>query len=224
MRHAEAHERLPLFVAHELDESERAEVEAHTRVCSECREWLKTYSWLSSSLADRSTSAEHPASLLLARMAAEPAAIEEVELRRLDEHLEGCPDCRRELRVAQNALTAAGHGTADGRSRVLAPMLRSRLAARVALAAALVVAIVGAAITFRPLSANDEVTFSHQTIRGTETLEAPRSLVATHLAVEDGSQVVLRASEVVALGDGFSVGSGGVLTVETGQTHDSQLP
>ncbi|MFQ5351317.1 MAG: zf-HC2 domain-containing protein, partial [Thermoanaerobaculia bacterium] len=51
-------------------------------------------------------------------------------------------------------------------------------------------------------------------LAGIQVIEAPGVLTANSIAIENGSEITLRAGEMVVLGDGFSIGSSASLGVE----------
>jgi glucose/arabinose dehydrogenase len=63
-------------------------------------------------------------------------------------------------------------------------------------------------------SSDLDLTISGATVTGTEVHRACDTLTATDVTVASGGDLTLRAGTLIALGDGFSVASGGSLTLE----------
>jgi hypothetical protein len=61
-----------------------------------------------------------------------------------------------------------------------------------------------------------------ENLDGQQVISADRSLSAASVQVASGAQITFRAGEVVALGDGFSVGPNTAFTVEIAHKPDSR--
>jgi hypothetical protein len=61
-------------------------------------------------------------------------------------------------------------------------------------------------------------------LRGTQVIDAPKSITATSMTIASGSNVALRAGESVAFGDGFSVGSDASFSVEITGSASARAP
>lgn len=106
MDHQEASRLLPDLLSGRLRDDRRAGLEAHLDECADCREWSETYDFLADALSgERETM--HPSSEQLAHLAVDDELLTAPERDRLAAHLEGCADCRRELRLSHGALAAA---------------------------------------------------------------------------------------------------------------------
>lgn len=239
MRHRDASDLLPRFVGGELNADERAGLEVHLAECDDCRDWVETWNLLvapsteSAAVEAAPHRPAHPTSDLLARSAVDRTAVSASDARLLDEHLAHCASCRGEMRLARAALTEAAQPESTDRGW-LGRLRESSLTGhrRLALAASVFFALFTAGVLYlaRPAvgpeadPALDEVEISEMKIRGTEVFQAPRSLLATAIEVVEGSDVIFRAGEVVALGNGFAVSSEASFTVDTGGSTPPEEP
>lgn len=224
MGHSQAVLKLPDYVAGELDAAARDAVERHAAGCPECRSWLDAYRTLATALGgDGGGAEEHASSEEVALLAVDPAGLEEARRDALEAHLSSCGGCRGELELALAALGRAA-GTAAAPAARPRPEASWRLA--VGLAAGLVLLVAVGSLFERaaaPQPPPAEFELAAESISGSRSFEAQRSIRASRVSIEDGSRVDLRAGEAVELGDGFSVGKGATLTVEIGGSS-SQRP
>ena len=197
------------YAAGRLDPPDRRRIESHLAGCPDCTSWLETYRVLVS-VVDR----RHPESERLARYALTPELLSEEQRASLGRHLEGCADCRREVELTQAAV-------ARGREASRQTALRRRAAAlsprpsRLALAASVTLLLLtGAALLFRASSGPDNGAASAQTLQGTQVLEAEHEILLAATEIATGADITVRAADVVALGEGFSLAADATLTIE----------
>ncbi len=245
MRHSEAIRHLPDLLTGTLTGDRQTETAEHLAGCDSCQGWAETYRFFSDALlAD--DAAEHPSSEQLAHLAVDAELLTEPERERLASHLEGCDECRRELRLSREALAGARQGPAA--TRLLPFRLVSRPAAlRLALAASLILAVAVTFVVSRRDGAGNEIAaapvaiaaappaaviariaavdraLAGNRLTGIQVIEASGAITASSVAIESGGDITLRAGEMVVLGDGFSIGSTATLGVEiTPRTSDEQ--
>ena len=218
IKHKTLQESLPAFAAGTLRKEQRLEFDQHVSTCAECREWLETYRLLETSLTPTEA---HPPADDLARFALQS------ELDGgLDAHLASCNDCRREIELSRSAVAFARDGT-DLQSASGRQAWRSAITGqRFAIAATLLLAVVS--IPFLTLrlareTARVDYDLSGKSLGGNQTITAENSIMATRTVIVPGAEVTLRAGEVVALGEGFSVGSGASLIIEIQNTASSRV-
>lgn len=219
MDHSEARELLETPLA-TLGGERGAALREHLAGCAECRDWQSDLRFLAQAL--KGPVNDHLSSEEIARRAVDPEDLTPFERARVDEHLEACRECHQELTLATGALTRARGGR--GRLSALAASAASAanavgahaLPLRWALAVGLIAAV-ALGFLFQGSPATDAAgvrSLSGGSLRGTQIIDAPRSIMATSVTIDRGSNVALRAGESVAFGDGFSVGSDASFSVE----------
>lgn len=237
MNHREAQRQLSDLLAGEVGDARRAELEAHLEECADCRDWSETWEFLSRAL-EAGHEAEHPSSEQLARLAVAAERLTAEESERLEAHLEECGDCRRELQLSRQAVTAARRGATVVPFRLRPP---SRATAwRLALAASLILAL---ALTFlvarpdgvgggpvtaavdpeigRPATESAPASAGEGVVEpAAVTTESP-SVVTADYSIDSGA-VTLRAAEMVVLGEGFAIGTSASLGVEVTKTASAE--
>lgn len=236
MKHDRAARQLPALLAGELSGERRAELDEHLRRCPECREWAATYGFLAGAL-EGGLVADHPSSEQMAQLAVDPELLTSPERERLLSHLEECAGCRQELEATREALDGARPAAAVvhlGRSWMPRPAaLRAALAAGLILALAVTLAVVRrdggpepAVVQAAPaappeplepaavVAGEPDRQVAGEQLSGRRLIEAPRVLTASSVALASGSDITLRAGEMVVLRDGFSAGAEATLGVE----------
>lgn len=225
MNHEQATRLLADFVAERLDREHRALVEAHLASCEDCDSWCRIYRTLADSLATETDleSLEHPSSELIAHFAVFPESLSHTEGAGIQNHLESCPDCLRQLQLSQTAVSRARRSVESWRE----PKGRSEsepsprpIWLKLAVAAGLCLAVIGiSALVYLRSSSDGAVReLSEMRLEGIQTIEADTSITAAQVEVEKGSQITFRAGERVTLGEGFSIGSDASFVVEITST------
>ncbi len=208
MHHLEASNLLTHYLSGDLRPGRRKEVEEHLAQCSECAEWVATYSLFTEALV------EHPPSLELARFALAPETLDPPSRESCAEHLKRCRECRGQLELVRQAASETRP------VRVPAPV-RSPTRRRVWVAlAASAVLVFGATFALRTTDRLPaDYVLANSTLRGDQTILADRSILVEATDVAPGAALKLE-SEVVAFGDGFSVKNGATLVVVTSASAD----
>lgn len=202
------------FMEHDLTPSQEESVAGHVENCPSCRAWCETFGALvsnpSSALADR-----HPSADSIARHVIAPESLDEERRQLLSSHLARCEPCREEA-----ALVAEGVKNELASYETPAPAMRRLMASRAVQLAASLLLLVGllASPLFRPTSEEPaaQMQIDGQLLEGERIIEAGVSVEVTDTEIALGSDVVFRAGDTVALGNGFSVAEGAVFSVETG--------
>ena len=250
MRHREASRQLVDLLAGDLSADRQSELAEHLEICEECRDWSETYGFLSDSLrAD--DEADHPSSEQLAHLAVDAESLTAPERGQLATHLEECDECRRELELSREALAAGREEPAVARLPLRLPSravaLRLALAASMALALGLAFianrsnsadhgppAVSDAQLPGRPVAGalgagqraaahgDQDRRLDEEDLVGTQVIEA-EGVLAANSNVQSGSDITLRAGEMVFLGDGFSIGSSANLGIEIAPRPNSDL-
>ncbi len=208
MRHLEASNLLTHYVSGVLRPERREDLEEHLIQCSECAEWVATYSLFTEALV------EHPPSLELARFSLAPETLDPPSRERCAEHVERCRECRDQLGLVRQAASETKP------VREPAPVrIPTRRRGWVALAACAILAL-GAtlALTTMDRSPADQV-LANSTLHGEQAILADRSILVEATELAPGAALKLE-SEVVAFGDGFSVKNGATLVVVTSESSD----
>jgi Putative zinc-finger len=206
MSHRDFESLLGEYAEGALDRAAVDRLEAHLADCDECREWLAAYRQLRAELACEPC----PAADLLAEYAVGAVPLAEVKRSRVERHLEACPDCRADLELVRAAVGAAR--PAHEQPRVPARHRRLAVAASVIL---VVAAAGGLILRERGLSGARG---------GYQVADVGERNLFFAGNVADGDTITLRASETVALGEGFSVGSGASLTIELASADARSKP
>ena len=197
------------YASSTLTAREETRFKAHLAGCEACRGWLETRQLL----VQEFSCARQAPSLLMARLAANDGTLDSTQRQHLEAHLEACDFCRRELEVSRKALRAAAKPVSAANPPARFGRLRPPSLA-VAIVASLVLILVAAGVWLRQGS---QVHLPLPSMEEAEVLEADRQLVLQDLRVEPGARLVARATESVVLADGFTVDSGGSLTIALGQ-------
>lgn len=189
MNHRDIRELLADFALGRLEGGQRDRIQEHLAGCSRCREWLATYELLGRALEARQA-ADHPRGEL-----AEWAVLDGELPEAASRHLAECPSCRSELERLREAISAARE------TRPREPAVRWASAAAVA-----VLLLAGSLLLFtRQPTATDQI-IRGGVLTGEQTFTG-RSIVASDVELQPGSRIVFEAGKMVALGDGFVVGS-----------------
>lgn len=207
------HDLEPSLLVHYVDGtlqgSDLIVVEAHLATCRDCSGWVESYRALEGAMRPQ----DHPTSLEIAQLAVDPTKIDSEESQHTLSHLVACRSCRQEFDLTREALAAGRALAEDERSRPQMFSALLRHPRRVAIAAGLLVGVLAVGFLLVDSGRRDR-SFTSGTIRGQEVIEAVDQLVIDNVEVANGGQLVARAKQSVALGDGFSVDSGGSLTIE----------
>ncbi len=222
MNHLEAQTRLVDLSEGTLKRSLRRETEAHVSECGECQDWLATRKLLNSECLMRPT---HPSSEQIALVALEPSSLSPEARGKLENHLDECKACRQEQKLTREALEKAkqpmdSDWSTSNQSAIRGAFQRNPVLVRVA---ALLAVLVGTGLLIRWEQLTEyETRISNLQIEGTKTIEVEGRLLASNVEVDRDSRLVLRAGDTVMLGEGFSVGNGASLVIETSSSTDSK--
>lgn len=222
MDHLEASSLLTGFVGGELEASERRALRRHLTECEECQVWVATSELLEALSPDQAlTEQHHPSSDELASFALAPETLDDLARRRLEGHVDGCSQCRHEaglvsasVREARDELAAEPSMSGSLVGSLAAAAARA-YQAPLRLAAAVILVVAAAWVGFASSRTPDELTLSNRVFSGEQTVSAGTSMVVGATEVSSGANVVLRSGQLIAIGDGFSVGPGATLTVST---------
>ncbi len=216
MNHRKARHHLVDLADGALSDERRGEVEAHVENCERCQGWLATYRVIE---ASTETSSPHPASDVLASYAVEPADLSEHAQAEVRTHMASCMTCATEYRLTREALVASRPDGVDwvpgrvpaGRERSMQPWAAAAL-----LAATLLLALV----LVGPEKAQ-VASLSDSVITGREVVQSEDRLLASNIQLAESSDLRLRAPQGVVLREGFSVGKGARLSIDTGEGVDA---
>lgn len=228
MEHLEASEQLTRFLDGDLDRSQRLEVEQHLGTCDECREWVAAYRLLSESLGGDSqpltttkVGAHHLESDELCAYALAAHTLSEPVREKCLRHLDSCPECWYEIDLVRTA-AATAEDAEPGRMRpqIVGNPSQGVSFSAVAWAAGLFLAV-GALIVVGGIGTPGSRQLTDSTLTGHTVVKARDSILVQKTRVEPGAELTLRTGNTVAFGDGFSIDSGGTLSVVVDNSHDS---
>lgn len=212
VNHREAVEAQTTKSLGELPEDELTELREHVASCDECRGWEQDYRLFAEAVE---STVEHLPAELLARQAVEPQTLTATERADVAGHLKVCTDCRRDLALTSEALSASEDDSMAQNSsqrRTTATTVSWRLA--VAASLILAIALGFRMITPQAVEDREERVLFAATLGGTQSVDSSGSITAQATKIESGSDVRFRAAESVALGEGFSIESGANFQIE----------
>jgi hypothetical protein len=195
----------------------------HLDLCKECTDWAETYRWFSAALI-KSAGAKHPTSDQLARYSVDFDRLVEPEQRLIEEHLDECRRCAREVGLTKSAVSGSSHahrllGFVPLRADAWSPIVRD------VVAASLVFTMLSIFFIYQARRPESDVRWISETrLSGSHVIEAGVSLDVGATTIESGSDITLRAGETVALGNGFSIGKDAHFTVEIVQDPQQIRP
>lgn len=201
------------FMENDLSPSRKESVAEHLEICPSCRDWCETFRALDSDPRSE-LAGYHPSADSIARYVIAPGSLHGERRRSLSSHLARCEQCRGEADVI-----------AEGVSNQLAsyepaPTMRGLAASRPLQIAASLLLLVGllASPLFRKSSEEPaaQTQVDGKLLEGQQVIEAGVRVEVTDTTIALGSDVVFRAGDTVALGNGFSIAEGAVFSVETG--------
>lgn len=208
--HRAARRLLPDYVSGRRQAQSQA-LEAHIADCLNCQGWVETYELLAAALG-ADTVQKHPDSSELSEFSLADSRLSDGARERVAGHLETCTACRHETELVRASVVESAEPDlilprpVTRRGRLLASV------GRLAVAATVVAMFGGWVIAKRWTRIPDEYRLTGRSILGLKAIEANRSIIVENTDVQVGSTLNLK-SPVVAIGEGFSVGTGASLVV-----------
>lgn len=200
------------FVENDLAPAQEERVAEHVARCPECQDWCEAFAVLDSDL--RASADRHPSADSIARYVIAPETLDEEKRQSLHSHLASCDLCRED-----EALVAEG---VDGKplgyeAQGVAMRLLTSRPLQIAASLLLLVGVLASPL-FRESSGQPaaQMQVDGQLLEGQRVIEAGVRVEVTDTAVALGSDIVFRAGDTVALGNGFSIAEGASFSVETG--------
>lgn len=224
MDHAEATILLADAARDQLPPKKADALRRHLSECPECAESLKVCQLLSYALSTASDAADHLDAELLSRFACRETSLTSEEVSRCKAHLEVCRSCAIEFDLVQSSIVGSRFGISQ-RMHIARMARDNRISRRtLALAAALLLAIAGA--VFLPSKPHSDGKGQKNLV--SQTLSSGRVHSDHPIFVEattiEGGSVVDLSSQMVTFGNGFSVGSGAVLSVGNRASTETAKP